>query len=67
MNVEWCRIMAQVNGNLHEFKKDSPVKIDDQANRYILLKDDFMELMYGNEFLENNPQYVKQRSDKWKR
>ena len=33
----------------------------------ILLKDDFMDLMYGNEFLENNPQYMKQRSDKWKR
>ena len=67
MNVKWCRIMAEVNGNLHDFKKDSPVRIDDQDNGYILLKDDFMDLMYGTEFLEHNPQYVKQRSEKWKR
>ena len=59
--------MVKVNGNLHEFKNDSLVRIDDQANGYILLKDDFMDLMYGNNFLENNPQYVKQRSEKWKR
>ena len=25
-----------------------------------------MDLMYGSTFLENNPQYVKQRCDKWK-
>ena len=59
--------MAEVNGNLHDFKKDSPVRIDDQANRYILLKDDFMDLMYGTKFLEHNPQYMKQQSEKWKR
>ena len=27
MNAEWCRIMAEVNGNIHEFKKESPVTL----------------------------------------
>ena len=65
MNVKWCKIMADVNGNSRYFRKDQPIRIDDQDNCYMLLKDDFMDLMYGSEFLEQNPQYVKQRSDKW--
>ena len=65
MNVEWCRIMAEVNGNLHEFKKESPVSLDDQDSGLILLKDDFMDLMYGRNFLENHPEFIKQRSDHW--
>ena len=65
MNMKWCKIMADVNGNSKYFRKDQPIRIDDQDNCYMLLKDDFMDLMYGSEFLEQNPQYVKQRSDKW--
>ena len=65
MNVKWCKIMADVNGHSRYFSEDQPIQIDDQDNCYMLLKDDFMDLMYGSEFLEQNPQYVKQRSDKW--
>ena len=67
MNVEWCEVMAKVNGNFNYFKSESPLNIYDQENAYILLKDDFMDLMYGDTYLEMNPQYVKQRTSKWKK
>ena len=66
INVNWCEIMARVNRTSYYFRKDEPIKIDEQDNGYVLLNDDFMDLLYGKGFLEQNPQFVKQRSDKWK-
>ena len=62
MNVEWCAIMAEINGNLHCFQRNGPVLLDSARNSWILRHPDTLDI---NDFLIKYPKYLKQRSELW--
>ena len=62
MNVEWCAIMAELNGNLHCFQRNGPVLLDSARNSWILRHPDTLDI---NNFLLKYPKYLKQRSELW--
>ena len=62
INVEWCSIMATLNGNEHCFHKHGPLLLDSMLNSWILRHPDTLDL---DTFLQKYPQYMKQRTDVW--
>ena len=62
INVEWCSIMATINGNEQLFRKSGPILLDTMLNSWILRSPETLQL---NDFLKKYPQYMKQRSELW--
>ena len=54
--------MSLINGNSHCFRRRGPVLLDTMSNSWILHDP---ELLLVDDFLINNPQFMKQRSDLW--
>ena len=61
-NVEWCSIMATINGNEQLFRKSGPILLDTMLNSWILRSPETLQL---DDFLKKYPQYMKQRSKLW--
>ena len=62
INVEWCSIMATINGNEQLFCKSGPMLLDTMLNSWILRSPETLQL---DNFLKKYPQYMKQRSKLW--
>ena len=62
INVEWCAIMATLNGNEQLFRKSGPILLDTMLNSWILRSPETLQL---DDFLKKYPQYMKQRSELW--
>ena len=62
INVEWCSIMATINGNEQLFRKSGPILLDTMLNSWILRSPETLQL---DDFLKKYPQYMKQRSKLW--
>ena len=62
MNVEWCSIMAMINGNEQLFRKSGPILLDTMLNSWILRSPESLQL---DDFLKKYLQYMKQRSELW--
>ena len=62
INVEWCSIMATLNGNGAIFRKCGPILLDLMLNSWILRSPETLQL---DKFLLKYPQYMKQRSELW--
>ena len=62
INVEWCYIMSLISGNSHCFRQWGPVLLDNLSNSWILRDPDTIQ---DDEFLRDNPQYMKQQNDLW--
>ena len=61
LNVRWCMIMAKINRNTQCFLSTGMVDMEQQCNYRILLKPRVIVSVYPG-FLDNNPQYVQQRT-----
>ena len=64
LNWKWCNIMACINRNTQCFLGTGTVDLEKQKNFRILLKPQTIELSYPG-FLNDNPEYVKQRTVEW--
>ena len=64
LNVRWCIIMAKINRNTQCFLSTGTVDMEQQHNYRILLKPRVIESIYPG-FLDNNPEYVQQRTPEW--
>ena len=62
INVEWCSIMATLNGNEQIFRKGGPILLETMLNSWILRHPKTLQL---DDFLKKYPQYMKQRSELW--
>ena len=62
LSVEWCYIMSVINGNSHCFQRRGPVLLDTLSNGWIVHEP---ETLLIDEFLLENPEFIKQRSDLW--
>ena len=62
INVEWCSIMATLNGNISIFCKRGPILLDSMLNSLILRSPETLQL---DNFLLKYPEYMKQRSELW--
>ena len=62
INVEWCSIMATLNGNSSIFRKRGPILLDSMLNSLILRSPETLQL---DNFLLKYPEYMKQRSELW--
>ena len=62
INVEWCSIMATINGNEQLFRKSGPILLDTMLNSWILRSSETLQL---DDFLKKYPQYMKQMSELW--
>ena len=66
LNTEWCRIMSNINETQHDFHSDGPIKLDNQLNSMIIADNDLIDVMYPG-LLDANPEFIKQRTDRWHR
>ena len=64
LNRKWCNIMACINRNTQCFLGTGTVDLEKQKNFRILLKPQMIELSNPG-FLNDNPEYVKQRTVEW--
>ena len=64
INVKWCMVMATINRNTQCFLSSGTVDMEQQCNYRILLKPNAIEARYLG-FLDNNPEYVQQRTPEW--
>ena len=62
INLEWCYIMSLINSNSHCFRRRGPVLLDTLDNSWILRDP---EILLVDDYLKQNPQFMKQRSDLW--
>ena len=65
INVRWCKVMAEINRNENYFRTETSMTLDDLQNGLILLSPDILKTLYGDDFLENNSDLVKQRTEEW--
>ena len=65
LNLKWCKIMATINRNDSHFNQGRNITLDNQNNGYILLEPDLLKSLYGDNFLEEHHQIVKQRTPEW--
>lgn len=61
-NQEICRIMAHLNETSHFFPHENNIDLTKQTNCNLLLPPDQIA---DEVFLDRNPEYIKQRSEKW--
>ena len=64
MNAKWCCVMAAINRNTQCFLRSGTVDMEQQRNYRILLKPNAIEARYPG-FLDDNPEYVQQRTPEW--
>ena len=64
LNVNWCLLMATVNKNTQCFLKSGRLDLEKQRNFRILLKPNVIEAAHPG-FLDDNAEYVKQRTTEW--
>ena len=64
INVKWCLLMATINRNTQCFLSSGTVDMEQQRNYRILLKPNAIEARFPG-FLDNNPEYVQQRTPEW--
>ena len=64
LNWKWCNIMACINRNTQCFLGTGTVDLEKQKNFRILLKPQTIELSNPG-FLNDNPEYVKQKTVEW--
>ena len=64
MNAKWCCVMAAINRNTQCFLRSGTVDMEQQCNYRILLKPNAIEARYPG-FLDDNPEYVQQRTPEW--
>ena len=64
MNVRWCLLEARINRNTQCFLSSGMVDMEKQCNFQILLKLNLIEAIYPG-FLDNDPEYVQQRTPEW--
>ena len=64
LNVRWCLLMAKINKTTQCFLSSGIVDLEQQRNFRILLQPSVIEAAHPG-FLDENPEYVKQRTVEW--
>ena len=64
LNVRWCLVMATINKNTQCFLSSGTLDMEKQRNYCILLKPWVIDTIYPG-FLDNNPEYIQQRTQEW--
>ena len=64
LNVKWCFLMAMINRNTQCFLSSGQLDLEKQRNHRILVKPSVIEAAHPG-FLDNNTEYIKQRTTEW--